>query len=416
MTATGATPQPAEPARRFATFAALAVPNFRVYWIGLICYVIGHRAEYVTYGWLIWELTEDPLFLGYLGLAQGLPLLLLQLFGGVLADRTDRLRLLIGTQIFTALTLTTAFALTVAGHARVELLLLLGALSSVFRAFDEPSRFALVPQLIDRERLPNAIALGSIPWQAGRILGPSVAGVLIAAFGGAVGFGLAALASYAALAFYSRVRVRSTAPGGAGHSILGQLVEGLSFVGRSFLFASLIGLARFTCLFGTAYVALLPIYADQYYAVGSSGFGALHAAHGVGSVVGTFTIATIAHRLRRRGAALLAAGAGFGLFLMLFSQSPSLPFALVVLVLAGVTNTVYQTLISTVLQQQVPDQLRGRVMSLYGLCFNLIPIGGVLAGALAAAVDARFAILVGGALVTVTALLLSASRRLRAVS
>ena len=113
----------------------------------------------------------------------------------MLADRTDRLRLLLGTQILTALVLTAAFLLTVLGWLRVHHLLVLAALSTRFRAFDEPSRMSLVPQLIDRARLPNAIALGSIPWQAGRMIGPSIAGILIAAFGGAVGFGLAAGAS-----------------------------------------------------------------------------------------------------------------------------------------------------------------------------------------------------------------------------
>src|SRR5881396_460173 len=159
--------------------------------MGLVFYVFGHRAEYVTLAWITWELTQEPLFLGYLGLAQGVPLVVFQLFGGVLADRTDRLRLLIGTQILTALTLTVAFGLTVLGLARVQHLLALAALSNTFRAFDEPSRLALIPQLVDRERLPNAIALGSIPWQAGRMLGPSITGILIAAFGGAIGFGMA---------------------------------------------------------------------------------------------------------------------------------------------------------------------------------------------------------------------------------
>src|SRR5215470_15888809 len=210
-----------------STFAALRVRNYCLYWVGLVFYVFGHRAEYVTFAWIVWEVTQDPLFLGYLGLAQGLPLVVFQMFGGVLADRVDRLRLLIGTTILTAATLTIAFALSALGVRRVEHLLALAALSSVFRAFDEPSRLALVPQLIDRERLPNAIALGSIPWQAGRMLGPSITGIVIAAFGGTVGFGLSALASCVALALYSRVRVSGQARGGHGGHVLRDLVEGM---------------------------------------------------------------------------------------------------------------------------------------------------------------------------------------------
>jgi MFS family permease len=168
--------------------------------------VLGHRAEYVTFAWLMWEVTRDPLYLGYLGLAQGVPLIVFQLFGGVLADRVNRLRLVMVTQISITLTLIGAFVLTVLGMVGVPSLLTLAAVSSVFRAFDEPSRMSLVPQLIPRERLANAVALGSIPWQAGRMIGPSITGLLIAAFGGTVGLGMAAAASLVAVALYSRVR------------------------------------------------------------------------------------------------------------------------------------------------------------------------------------------------------------------
>ncbi len=399
-----------------STFAALRARNYCLYWVGLVFYVLGHRAEYVTFAWITWEVTHDPLSLGYLGLAQGVPLVVFQLFGGVLADRTNRLRLLIGTQVLTALTLTAAFGLTVLGLVRVELLLALAALSNAFRAFDEPSRLSLIPQLIDRERLPNAIALGSIPWQAGRMIGPSITGILIAAFGGAVGFGLAAVASCIALVLYSRLRPDRKTPAGDGQRILEQLVEGLSFVGGNFVFASLIGLALFNSLFALSYITLLPIFADWYFQAGSTGYGLLQAAHGCGALLGTLTVATIAHRLPRPGTALLTAATCLGLLLMVFSRAPWMGLALPMLVLVGFSNTFYLTQVSTILQQAVPDQLRGRVMSLYALCWNLLPLGGLLAGVLAAAVDARFAVLVGGAMVAANALLLLTSRRLRALS
>jgi MFS family permease len=378
--------------------------------------VLGHRAEYVTFGWVTWEVTRDPMFLGYLGLAQGVPLVVFQLIGGVLADRVDRLRLLITTQILTALTLTAAFGLTLLGAGRIELLLLLAALSSTFRAFDEPSRFALVPQLIDRARLPNAIALGSIPWQAGRMIGPSITGVLIAAFGGAVGFGLAAVASYAALALYSLIRIPRAVPAADGQHALDQFVEGLSFVARNFLFGSLIALALFNSLFGMSYVTLLPIFADVYFGSGSTGYGLLQAAHGVGALIGTLTLATLAGRIRRPGKTLLVTAGFLGLELMVFSRSGSMALALALLVLVGFSTTFYLTQVTTLLQMRVPEQLRGRVMSIYSLCWNLLPLGGLVGGALAALVDARFAVLIGGAMVTAGAWALLTSRRLRAIA
>ena len=401
---------------RPSTFAALKGRNYCLYWLGLVFYVLGHRAEYMTFAWMTWEVSRDPLSLGYLGLAQGVPLVLFQLFGGVLADRIDRLRMLIVTQILTAGTLTIAFALTMSGVVRLEHLLVLAALTNTFRAFDEPSRMALVPQLVERDRLANAIALGSIPWQAGRMIGPSITGILIAAFGGAIGFGLAALASYTALALYSRLRLRGTASAGTGQRVLAQFVEGLSFVGHNFVFSCLIALALFNSLFAMSYLTLLPIFADAYFHAGSTGYGLLNAAHGTGALVGSLTVATIAHLILRKGTALLVGAACVGGLLIVFSFSPGMGLALPVLVLVGFCNTFYLMQVSTFLQQKVPDYLRGRVMSLYSLCWNLLPLGGLLAGALAAAVDARFAVLFGGAMVAANALLLLASRRLRAIS
>jgi len=399
----------------WSTFTALKARNYRLYWLGLVCYVFGHRAEYVTFAWITWEVTHDAMALGYLGLAQGVPLVVFQLWGGVLADRMNRLRLLIVTQILTALTLTLAFGLTVLGLVRFEHLLVLAALSSVFRAFDEPSRLSLVPRLIDRERLPNAIALGSIPWQAGRMIGPSITGILIAAFGGAVGFGIAAAASYLALALYSRVRISGDVPVSDGQHFLRQFADGLGFVGRNFVFTSLIGLALFNSVFGMSYVTLLPIFADWYFKAGSAGYGLLNAAHGAGALIGTLTVATIAHRILRRGRLVLTVAACVGVELMLVAVSAGMWLALPMLALVGFSNTFYLTQVSTFIQQNVPEHVRGRVLSIYSLCWNLMPLGGLLAGALAAAANARVAIFIGGAMVAANALLLLTSRRLRAL-
>jgi MFS family permease len=398
-----------------STFAALATRNYRFYWFGLVFYVLGHRAEYVTFAWMVWEVTRDPLYLGYLGLAQGVPLVVFQLFGGVLADRTNRLRLLIGTQILTALTLAVAFALSVTGAIGVGQLLALAALSSTFRAFDEPTRLSLIPQLVERAQLPNAVALGSIPWQAGRMIGPSITGILIAAFGGTVGFGLAAGASFTALALYSRLTAHADPSQSRGAHMLSQLLEGISFVAHNFVFSALIGLALFNAAFGLSYVTLLPVFADVYFGTGSVGYGLLNAAHGLGAFVGTLTVATAAHLIRRPGPAMLVPAVGMGLALMVFSATPDMTPAIGMLLLVGFTNTFYLTQVSTYMQTRVPDRLRGRVLSLYSLCWNLLPLGGLIGGALAAAVDARFAVLFGGGMVAINALLLLTSRRLRAL-
>jgi MFS family permease len=378
-----------------------------------VFYVLGHRAEYVTFAWMVWEVTHDALHLGYLGLAQGVPLVVFQLWGGVLADRVNRLRLLLATQVLTTATLVAAFALSALGLIRVEHLLALAALSNTFRAFDEPTRMSMVPQMVGRERLPNAIALGSIPWQAGRMIGPSLTGILIAAFGGTVGLAIAAVASGMALVMYARLRVDARSAPVAGGHMGAQLIEGLSFVRHNFVFAALICLALFNAVFGLSYVTLLPIFADVYFEAGSTGFGLLNAAHGTGALVGTLIVASLAARFRHRGLVILTGAGGMGLGLAIFSQAPGLGLALPMLACVGFSNTFYLTQVSTHLQQAVPDHLRGRVMSLYALCWNLLPLGGLLGGVLTAAVDARFAVLVGGAMVAANALVLLASRRLR---
>jgi MFS family permease len=398
-----------------STFAALRVRNYALYWLALVFYVFGYRAEYVTVAWIVWEVTQSPLTLGYLGLAQGVPLIVFQLVGGVVADRADRLRVLLITQVLTAAAMTAAFAVTVAGLARVEILFAIAIVSSVFRAFDEPTRMAMIPQLVDRARLANAMALGSIPWQAGRMIGPSITGIVIAAFGGAVGFAMAAVASYVSLALYSRLRVEPAPRVASGRHMAGDFVDGVAYVGRNFVFASLIALALLNSVFGMSYLTVLPIFADWYFQSGSTGYGLLNAAHGIGAFVGTLAFATLAHRLERPGLVLLCGGAMFGIALMAFSQAPFLWLAVAVLLGAGFANTFYLTQISTIVQAKVPDTMRGRVMSLYSLCWNLIPIGGLLAGAIAAAVDARFAVLLGGGVVAINALLLLTSRRLRAL-
>ena len=398
-----------------STFAALRAPNYRFYWIGLVFYVLGHRAEYVTIAWITWELTRDPLALAWLGFAQGAPLVVFQLVGGVLADRMNRLRLLIVTQILTAITLTVAAVLAALGLMSLPYLLALAAVSSTFRAFDEPSRLALIPQIVERERLSNAIALGSIPWQAGRMIGPSITGILIAAFGGTIGLALAAIASYAALVMYARLRLLHAMPPGDGHHVVRQLADGLVFVARDFVFLGLIGLALFNAVFAVSYLTLLPIYADDYFGTGSTGYGLLSAAHGTGSLTATLTLATVIHRTRRPGVVLLIASVCLGVELIVFARSTTMWLAVPVLIAVGFSNTFSLTHMSTLLQQKVPDQLRGRVMSIYSLCWNLIPLGGLLAGALAAAVDARFAVALGGAMVAFNALVLLSSRRLRAI-
>ncbi|GIW05631.1 MAG: MFS transporter [Dehalococcoidia bacterium] len=347
----------------------------------------------------MWDLTQNPLYLGYFGLVNGVPLVLFQLFGGVLADRADRKRLLVGTQLATWGMLTTATVLTLTGLIRVEVLLTLSFLSAVFRAFEQPARMALIPHIVSPKNLPNAIAIGSMPWQTGRIVGPAIGGVLIwqLSAGAALGFGAAAY--LVAIVLYAGLAIRGPVPVRPTGSMARQLGEGIGFISRSALFATLIGLTFFNSLFGMAYIWVLPAFVSDVLDGAAGGFGALQAGSGAGAILGTIALASVATRLSRRGLVMLCGAMLFGALLILLSRVTVFWMALAIIPLMGFANTFYVTTVSTVLQERVPDALRGRVMGIFGLCWNLVPLGGILLAAIASATDLPTALLTSGALV-----------------
>ncbi|GIW11347.1 MAG: MFS transporter [Dehalococcoidia bacterium] len=400
-------PAPATPAhQRAGALAALAEGRYRRYVVGLTWYVTGWKVEETAYAWLLWELTHSPLALGALGLVTGLPLVLLQLFGGVLADRMDRLRLLLTTQLVTWLTITSATVLTALGLARIELLLALAGLSAAFRAFEQPARMALIPHLVSPANLGNAIALGSLPWQAGRIVGPALGGVLLASAGGAVGLAFGAASYLLGLLCYLGLKVPRATSAPPTTSLAQQFGEGLVFIAQRPLFLTLITLTFFNSLFGVAYLWVLPAFVATALASGAEGYGLLQAASGAGAILGTVTLASVSHRLTRRGWVMLGGAIAFGGLLLLLAQTRSLPHALMLIPLMGFANTFYFTTVSIVLQHRVPEALRGRVLGIYGLCWNLVPLGGLLVGSLASLTTPATALLVCGALVAGSALAL----------
>ena len=206
------------------------------------------------------------------------------------------------------------------------------------------------------------------------MIGPSVTGILIAAFGGAVGLALAALASFAALALYSRLRVEAREPTGDGQHAFGQFVAGLSFIGHNFVFAASSAWRSSTRSSGSPTSRSCRSTPTSTSAP-APGFGLLNAAHGTGALVGTLTVATMAHHIRRPGVALLVTAVGMGLSLIAFAMSPTMAVAIATLLLVGFTNTFYLTQVSTFIQSNVPDQLRGRVLAVYSLCWNLPAAG-----------------------------------------
>jgi MFS family permease len=265
---------------------------------------------------------------------------------------------------------------------------------------------ALIPHLVSPANLGNAIALGSLPWQAGRIVGPALGGVLLASAGSAAGLAFGAASYLLGLLCYLGLKVPRATPAPPTTSLAQQFGEGLVFIARRPLFLTLIALTFFNSLFGVAYLWVLPAFVATALAGGAEGYGLLQAASGAGAILGTVTLASVSHRLTRRGWVMLGGAIAFGGLLLLLAQTRSLPHALMLIPLMGFANTFYFTTVSIVLQQRVPEALRGRVLGIYGLCWNLVPLGGLLVGSLASLTTPATALLVCGALVAGSALTL----------
>lgn len=397
--------------RRLHTFSALRHRNYRLYWLGMLVAIIGLQVQMVAQSWLVYQLTDSPALLGMVGLTQAIPTLVLTLFGGVVADRVDRRRLLLTTQGATGLLLLLLATLVATDHIQLWHIFAVAFLVGAVSAFDQPARMALVPHLVAREDLLNAVAMTSMVWQSSRIVGPALAGLLIGLVGIAPCFYLTTLGVLGMVLALKAVQVPPVAPPAGSRNVLRNLGEGVGYVWRNPIFRSLIGLTFFNSLFGMSYVAMMPVFARDVLAVGSQGYGLLMGVSGVGALIGTTTLASLGN-VRHKGPLLLAGAAGFGSFIVLFALSRFYPLSLGLLFCMGAVSSVYMTTVNTLLQSLVPDELRGRVMGIYSLTWSIMPLGGFLSGSIAdrfadPAVGAPFAVGLGGTLVALMAVALA---------
>lgn len=381
---------------------ALHFPGYRAYWLGLLASVSGVQMLRFGQLWLIYRLTNSPLPLGYVGLANGLPAICLNLFGGVLADRFDPRRLIITTQSLTACLIFVLATLTLLDAVQVWHVLVLAFGIGAVDSFDQPARQSFYPQLIDRKVMGSAVALNSAIWQGTRTVIPAVAGCLIAWTSTTLVFYLAGLGFVTMATMMYRLRV-TRSPRTARGSALQDMGEGLAFIRQQSIFAFLIAMTFFNSFFGMAYVTLMPVFAVAILQVGSKGQGLLMGMSGIGSLLTTMWLSTHSSA-GSRGWLIIGGGIASGLAVAAFGLTSALvgsfPLALTLMFLIGVSNTVYAISIQSSLQLLVPDRMRGRVMGFYGMTYNLMPIGGMLASALAGLITAPFAIAAGGLAVT----------------
>jgi MFS family permease len=393
------------------TFAALAIPNFRRYYAGQSVSLIGTWMQMAAQSWLVLTLTRSATALGFIIALQTLPVLLLGPYGGVVADRIDKRRLMVVLQMAMGLQALALGVLTITGAVRLWEVGALAALLGLNNAFENPARQAFMLEMVGPESLRNAVSLNSVIVNVARTIGPAVAGVLIATVGEGPCFLLNA-ASFAAvvlsLVSLDREALRPSPPSGREP---GQLRAGLRYVrARPELGVPLLMMALAGCL-AYEFQVTLPVMARQGLHVGAAGFGFMTAAMGVGAVLGGLLVAA---KGRTGLPTLVASAAAFGVVLLFASLAPNLPLELVALALAGGASIAFMSSGNSTLQLASAPSMRGRVMSLWFVAFQgSTPIGGPLIGWVIAQAGARAGLGVGGvACLLVAALGVVAVRRL----
>jgi MFS family permease len=362
--------------------------------------------EGVAQGWLVLELTNSPLMLGLTGVAFAAPTIALTLLGGVIADRADRRRIMIWSQASAALTFLLIATLVVLGLIALWHVVLLAVLSGCVRAFDRPSRMALLPQMVPQDDIANAVAIGGTIWQLNRLAGPALAGISIYLIGIGSTYFICFGASVFAVFLWLGIRLEQTSTAPADGGVMQHMAEGLNFIRHNQIYSVFISIIFFNSLFGMSYLILMPVFARNVLDVGSQGFGFLQSAGGAGALIGVLAVAWFSHS-RGKGLQSLAGAIAFGILLMLFAASKSYPFSLILALALGIASQYYMTTISTVLQVNLPNELRGRVMGIYGLVWELMPVGGMIAGAIAEFAGAPVAVGFGGFMVSAMALLVA---------
>ena len=387
-----------KPATRLPVmFRALQHRNYRLFVSGQIISLVGTWMQSIAQSWLVYQLTGSSLLLGLVGFAGQIPVFLFASLGGVFADRHNRRRIVIATQIASMLLAFILSVLTLLKHIQVWEIMVLAASLGVVNAFDIPARQSFIVEMVNSEDMINAIALNSAMFNGARILGPAIAGVTVAVIGEGWCFfanGVSYIAVIVGLLLMKvtpRERARQVA------SRLESIIEGFRFVLHTGPIRALLLLLGLVSVTGMPYAVLMPIFADKYLHVGARGLGLLMGATGVGALAATLMLAA-RREVRGLGRWVLYASGGFGLSLILFSFSRSLLLSILLLLPAGFSMLLQMSSSNTLIQTMVPDALRGRVMAVYSMMFmGMAHFGALLAGAIAHRLGAPFTVALGGA-------------------
>ncbi len=383
--------------------AAIALPRilralrnreYRYFWLGNFLSNIGTWMQNVAQGWLVLELSNSAFWLGVTGFAASVPMLVFSLLGGVIADRVDRRRMLIRTQ-----TSMMVFAFIMAGLSYTKVInvpeiVLLAFATGVAMSLNMPSYQALVPQLVPREDLTNAIGLNSAQFNMSRIIGPSIGGFVMAWLGVSTNFLLNGISFLALLVVLVRMKLPPPAHQDTGASLWARLADGFRYVFQHKEISSLLALVSLASIFGIPYLMFMPYFARDVLNMGPRGLGMLLAFSGLGSLGAATTVAYLGVTgVRRRGRLLVSSGSAFFVAVILFTLSRNFYLSCALLALAGYCTILMVASINALLQHLSADEMRGRVMSIYTMAFlGFAPIGSLIAGSLSRSIGAADAI------------------------
>lgn len=388
-----------------AMFRSLRYRDFALFWTGNFLSNIGTWMQNLALGWLILVMTNSPFLLGLNGFIGSAPSLVFSLPGGAIADRLNRRKLMIYTQTAMMLLALVLALLTSFRVIKIGEILLISFLTGLASALNNPAYQALVPDLVERDDLVNAVALNSAQFNMSRAIGPTLAGLALGSLGAAGCFYLNTVSFLALIIALLGITVPPH-PLHEGPTVWHAMMEGLHFVGKHRLIIILLSVPSFLSLLGLPFVVLMPVFARDLLRVGASGLGYLMAGAGLGAVISALTLAAQGSA-EHKGRFILACAALFSLGLILLSQAHSFWWAFALLVVIGATMVGALALTNSTLQVISPPEMRGRIMSMYNLAvLGLAPLGSLQAGAVAEALGTRFALALGGVICLVYFLIL----------
>jgi MFS family permease len=396
------------------SFPALTYRNFRLFWFGQLISLTGTWMHSAAQGWLVLKLTDSPFYLGLVGMAGSIPILLFTLVGGVAADRFHKRNIILSMQgILMLLAFTLAFLVTT-GIVTVWHVLAIAFLIGTAHAFDIPARQSFFIELVGKKNLLNAIALNSAAFHGARTIGPAIAGAVIGYFGLTACFYINGLSFIAAIIGLLKMRFdEDITKRSRDKSISKEFMEGLNYVIGEPKVYKLIALVGIISFFGFPYMTFLPVYAKDILKTGATGLGFLMGFAGAGAFAGAITLA-MSEGISRKDILLSVAGIIFSTALLIFSSSETVWLSHVMLILVGWGAVTQIATANSLLQITVPDSLRGRVMSSFTTVFlGMASLGNLVVGSLAHYLGTSTALMISASLCLFVSILILCRKRLR---